>query len=770
MSRPDVAPAVSAAVATMLGAFALTPVFSGAAWVLPAAAVVGAVLAGGLVLRRLVQRPAGSRGAPHLTPGLGVVLVTVGQVALVVCVLTARFTPDRAWAGLLPTPGSLAALAGVLGDGVAEIREQATPVLPLPELLAITTLFVGLVAVAVDLLTVTGRRGAVAGLALLVVFCVPVVTVTGGVGLLALVAPAAGFAVLLRADQRRALTEQHGDAGGTGVAVRLSALALGAALVLGPLVPTLQEGSFATGLAGGTGGSTGTALNPVAELRGQLIREEPINLLRVDASVNDPGYLRAVSLDRYDPAEGWTLSELDDRMSVSESNQLAPPPPRQVTRPVTAGIQVLGHDDQFLPVPTSPLSVRVDGGSTAWRFDAATGTVFARNVTSAGQQYWVSAVEPRPSPDLLSRALPLPPDSPIQERFAALPPLAPAIVDLAAGLTADAPTPYERVRRIQAYLTDRANGFTYNLSTTPGTTGDDLVDFLELKRGYCEQYAGAMAVLVRQAGLPARVAMGYTPGLVGSDGLRFVTSDDAHAWVEVYFQGFGWVPFDPTPISVDRRVDLPWSPRTSAEEDAAEVPTGGSAPTASAPVEVPRPNRVPAGAPQPGAQSGSTSSSVQPVLAAAGAGAAVVLLLVLPGGVRALQRRRRLAGGGATQLWDELTASAVDLGMRLQPAWTPRRIAGVLGAASAPGSEGAFGELARAEEAATFGRPGNGGAGPELSAALRTARRAMAAAQPWHRRVRAWLWPVSLGAGLRARVARLRTDDAGRRPRRTAAG
>ena len=70
-----------------------------------------------------------------------------------------------------------------------------------------------------------------------------------------------------------------------------------------------------------------------------------------------------------------------------------------------------------------------------------------------------------------------------------------------------------------------------------------------------------MAVMVRAAGVPARVVLGYTPGTEQDDGSRLITSDDAHAWVEVYFDGLGWVPFDPTPLGVDRSLDLPWSPR-----------------------------------------------------------------------------------------------------------------------------------------------------------------------------------------------------------------
>nr|WP_239520315.1 transglutaminase domain-containing protein [Blastococcus saxobsidens] len=751
-----------------MGAFALTPVFSSTAWVLPVAAVVAVVLAGGLLLRGAGQGLSQGRATAWPAERLGTLLVPVGQVALVLCVLTALFAPDRAVAGLLPTPGSVGDLVGVLSDGTAEMQEQATPALPLTGLLALTTLFVGLVAVVVDLVTVAGRRGALAGLALLVLVCVPVATVTGAVGLPALVAPAIGFAVLLRADQRRVLGGLHGWTGGTGAALRIGVAALAAALVLGPLVPTLQEGSFATGLGGGAGGATGTALDPAAELRGQLTRGEPIDLLRVDASVEDLGYLRAVALDEYDPVDGWTLSNLDGQRTVAEAESLAPLPPRQLARPVTAEIEVLEHDDRFLPVPTSPLSVQVAGNAEDWRFDVPTGTVFGRDVTTAGQRYRVTANEPRPSAELLSGAPPMAADRPVQERFAALPPLDPAIGELTAQLTSGAPTPYEAVRRIQAYLTDRSNGFVYSLSTAPGTSGDDLVDFLRLKRGYCEQYAGAMAVLVRQAGMPARVAMGYTPGSVQDDGSRLITSDDAHAWVEVYFQAYGWVPFDPTPIAVDRRVQLPWSPRTSAEQDV--TPTApGSAPTAAPPVEVPREDRVPEAAPQAAARP-EEATSLRPVLAGVGAVTLAAVLLILPGSLRALQRRRRLAGGDAAQLWDELTASAVDLGMRLHPSWTPRRIAGALTDAATPGAAAAFGELARAEETATFGRPGSSPGDPRLAATLRTARQALVGAQPWPRRLRARVWPVSLVSGVRDTTARWARNAAGRRPGRTTAG
>src|SRR4051794_31869058 len=182
----------------------------------------------------------------------------------------------------------------------------------------------------------------------------------------------------------------------------------------------------------------------------------------------------------------------------------------------------------------------------------------------------------------------LPRTNSVQARYTTLPPLDPSVTDLVAQLTADATTPYDKVRAIHGFLTDRANGFVYSLSTGPGTSGDDLADFLRLRRGYCEQYAGAMAVMVRAAGVPARVALGYTPGAQEPDGSRLVTSDDAHASVEAYFAGLGWVPFDPTPIAAARAVDLPWAPRAdapAADAPTAPVPSAASGPAPSGPTK-----------------------------------------------------------------------------------------------------------------------------------------------------------------------------------------
>ncbi len=782
MSGADVRRSVAAAVATLLGAGALTPVFTSWAWLPPVTAAVLTVLAGGLLLRAGAASMASDRRGRRRAVAAVTALVPLGQLFLVLCLLTALYAPADAFAGVLPTRSSLGQLGAVLTSGSAEMQEQATPALPLTGLLALTTVLVALVAVAVDLVAVAGRQPAAAGLGLLVLFCVPVSTIVGGIGWIALAAPAVGMALLLWADQHERLGLGDRDGRrllGTGgaAALRIGTAALLAGLVLGSVVPTLSEGSLATGLGGGGGSATGTALDPVAEMHGELTRERPENLLSVDTPSAEPGYLRSVVLDRYDADDGWTLSNLDGEISVADTDELSPVAADQARRPVSGTITVLNHDDRFLPVFTSPRSVRVlDGSSDEWRYDRPTGTIFGRRVSTAGLSYWVSATQPRPPAELLAATAPLGPDSPVWERFTALPDLDPRVTDLVTELTGDlaAGQSYQRARRIQEYLTDRSNGFVYSLATEPGTSGDDLVDFLRLRRGYCEQYAGTMAVLVRAAGVPARVALGYTPGTVQDDGTRLITTDDAHAWVEVYFEGQGWVPFDPTPISEERAADLPWAPRTPEEQ---QPEAGGTVPAPSLPTQ-PAP-RLPQDRGGEGLtpQVGGTGDevSLRPYLLAGGGTLLGIALLALPAGVRVLQRRRRLAGGRAGLLWDELGATAADLGVRLQSSWTPRRTAEELAAAmDRPGSTpdpaavDAILQLALAEEGASYGPAADATAPPELGTALRTARRALDRSRPRADRLRAMFWPSSLVAGAGTRLltgARERLAGRARRER-----
>ena len=116
-----------------------------------------------------------------------------------------------------------------------------------------------------------------------------------------------------------------------------------------------------------------------------------------------------------------------------------------------------------------------------------------------------------------------------------------------AGLPADQRDPYRIAEAIQNYLR-RTGGFSYNTDVRGFCTYENYIDcFLQVKQGFCEWFAGTMVMMLRTQGIPARYVMGYLPGRQLDDGRWEIPRSAAHAWVEVYFPGYGWITFDPTP-------------------------------------------------------------------------------------------------------------------------------------------------------------------------------------------------------------------------------
>jgi hypothetical protein len=117
-------------------------------------------------------------------------------------------------------------------------------------------------------------------------------------------------------------------------------------------------------------------------------------------------------------------------------------------------------------------------------------------------------------------------------------------------LVQNARTPYAYAQRVMKFL---ATGYTYD--EYPPPTQYPLQSFLLLNHlGYCQQFAGSMALLLRMGGIPARVATGFTTGNYDSATKSWLVTDvDAHAWVEAWFPGYGWVTFDPTPAQAPAR-------------------------------------------------------------------------------------------------------------------------------------------------------------------------------------------------------------------------
>jgi transglutaminase-like putative cysteine protease len=146
---------------------------------------------------------------------------------------------------------------------------------------------------------------------------------------------------------------------------------------------------------------------------------------------------------------------------------------------------------------------------------------------------------------------------------------------LATSLTAGAASSYDAVKAVERHLQTE-----YRYSERVPSADLPLADFLFRERaGYCQQFSGAMALMLRMAGIPARVAAGFSPGSFNRDTREYRVRDlDAHSWVEVYFTGIGWVPFDPTPSAAPAESQANGLAGTSAARgDAGEIRGGENA-------------------------------------------------------------------------------------------------------------------------------------------------------------------------------------------------
>lgn len=152
----------------------------------------------------------------------------------------------------------------------------------------------------------------------------------------------------------------------------------------------------------------------------------------------------------------------------------------------------------------------------------------------------------------------------VLDRYLQLPPLPQRVAELAQQLVAGAETPYDRALALEAYL--RTIPYTLEVEQPPPER--DVVDvfLFDFRKGYCDYYATAMAVLARSVGVPARLAVGYASGSYDEEeGFYEVTEEHAHSWVEVYFPRYGWIPFEPTAarVTFERREGGPLVERPS---------------------------------------------------------------------------------------------------------------------------------------------------------------------------------------------------------------
>ena len=703
-------------------------------------------------------------GSALRVTGLPWYAVATAQLAVAALSLNAVFASSQSLLGLVPTWDSLKRLDFVIVNGAASLNTYAAPVAQNPTHTSAMLTACGLgVLLAVDLLAIGLQRPPLAALPLLVTLSVPVSILDDPLALPVFVGVALLFLRLVATEhlERYGSWARRGATGGTvpgddtraprrflSMLWQVSVAAVVVALVAAPVVPVTdlaQRGGDGSAASSGGGNFELSVVNPFIRLRRDLVEKRHLPLVYAETEARSTSYIRTTVLDRFTSDE-WRPSARN-LPQENDADGVFPTAPG-------LGPEVGGTESQWsfelapafattwLPLPYPVRQVQVKGN---WRFDSRTLDVAdVGGDRTAGLTYSATAFAPQFSASVLEGSLPAP--SRIRRPMTAVPSdLPPVISQRAEEVTRGARTNFEKAVALQDWFRTKG-GFTYSLDQRGGSGMSLLADFVTNDRvGYCEQFAAAMAAMGRSLGIPSRVVVGFLDGEQQADGRVLYTSDDRHAWPEMYFSGAGWVRFEPTPAA---RAGV--TPAYTRQDTAAPETTPTTRPT-------PTPQQAPETS-TPETDSTSNGSSLQVPVRPLLALLVVVGLGLAPTLLRRRQRRRRLAGEDPVHLaegaWAELRATALDLGLEWPDRRSPREQARTVSeqVTTPPEDPGSLEGLLLDVERGRYARPGATGTvgtvAPEQRAhtieTVTAWRRSMLASVDRGRGWRGRLWPSSL--------------------------
>ncbi|MCX5407812.1 DUF3488 and transglutaminase-like domain-containing protein [Streptomyces sp. NBC_00335] len=690
---------VFAALATLFTAWSLNPLVESGGW-LPQAALL-------LALQSAVG--AGARRVP-----LARTLTVAAQVFVSLLALMLLFGgkgQSAAGDGLL---GYLVTDFGaLLRQGVQDVNEFSMPA-PLTDgirlLLVSGVLLIGLL---VDLLAVTVRTAAAAGLPLLALYSVAAglsgAATGSGASWVSFLLAGTGYLLLLLSEGRDRLAQWgrvFGSAprskvaagysgGGQALAPvrtgrRIGAVALGLALAVPAVLPSLGSGVLGPGGGAGEGEGNGLgpsiqAVNPLVSLQSSLNTQDNRVVLRyrTDSPQLSEQYLRILALDEFNgikwEASGRALTDVPKRM---------PNPPGVSERVLDGATEVQTfissaqtYAQRYLPMPYPATGVDIAG---KWRFEPAGRTLVGDQLgkdkfqNAQGVQYSVRSLLLNPTAEQLRRAPAANPE--IATEYTKVPDNLPEIVvKTAREVTRGTKDDYSAAVKLQDYFAV-SGGFRYDTKVSSGTGSQAIAKFLADKEGFCVHFAFSMASMARTLGIPARVAVGFTPGVKQSDGVVNVSMRDAHAWPELYFEGVGWTRFEPTPRSGITVPDYsrPATPDTGpsaptvAPSTSAAQPSAGPSTADDCPADQKKLGECGPAAAQRNTGAGADGSSAGTVLAWTAACILLLALPLLPVLWRGRLRARRLGSGQVLAAWRELGDAAWDVGIVPDGALSPR--------------------------------------------------------------------------------------------------
>lgn len=335
-----------------------------------------------------------------------------------------------------------------------------------------------------------------------------------------------------------------------GLARRMGAACVAVTFLAPIFLPSLGDGLIAwrnavgSGTFGtGPGGASSGQIDPLVSIVPEFFEQSDAEMLLVTA--DEPLYWRLVTLTQFD-GQRWTPGSEPEAPATTGAivaDGLSVPQPGRL---VSQEFQIVGLRGRQVPAASVPATVEFTGDSEGEQqnleFDVNTGDLELERPLQEGLTYTVLSTTPDASFQAMTEAQP----GDLGGEFTAVPAHDPEIDDIAALWTRDADSRYEELLAIQ----DELRRFEYSTAVDNSASSDYLHRFLtETKSGYCQQFATAFAVLARIRGFSTRVAVGFLPGetSVATPDEYVVRGTDAHAWPEVYFEGFGWVAFEPTP-------------------------------------------------------------------------------------------------------------------------------------------------------------------------------------------------------------------------------
>ncbi|WP_020387383.1 transglutaminaseTgpA domain-containing protein [Kribbella catacumbae] len=749
---------IAAWVATVLGSLVLTPVFSGP-FLFISAFLCGAVTGAGILLQNW--------RAPRFVVPIVQLLVLIELISLFFLRETMRY-------GVLPWKETVIAFNGQMVDAMDSINRYSAPLPPESHLLLFATSVIAAAGLLIHVVAVQIRQAAWAGLLLLTMYTVPAATVHGGLPALLFIPPAVGYIVLLSAEGRTRLSRwgrrisgvSHLDAaepieasalGQAGRRIGLSVVALAA--VLPALIPALPEGVIGNGLAGsGAGSGVGAVISandPMLDMGKNLKRGDNVTALTYTGGPAGGTYLRLTTLDLFD-GNNWRIAPRSGGQKIGDDLLSSPPGyGGDVSKAPQSKLKVevsRTFRSQFAPVPYGLRSISLKKN---WRYDPKSLDVLSTNgQVVGGQDYNLTWYDLKPDPQALNDSV----SAGEPDQFTSDVPknLDERIKVKTFEVTARAKNNrYQQAVALQEWF--RSGEFTYSTARDSKSGMRALSEFLlDDKTGYCEQFATGMALMARILGIPSRVGIGFLEGQAGKDNQRIVRMHDMHAWPELYFEGSGWVRFEPTPSA--RIATTPdWTnPGTLLPSNPTTAPTTAPVtPGATEQPDITKPNdrNLPDDSGTAPVSSGNwfTNGGTKVI----GLSLAAILLLCVPWLIRTLTRRKRFSRApsriGIEGLWAEVRDTSRDLGLDWSEYSTPRQLGDWLVSKVPAETQPQALRLARGVEAMRYAGQ-NGGEFPDLRTETEAVRKALWAEAKLTRRLRAralppsWRWYLNRGS------------------------